>query len=72
MLTTASLASPAHPGSREITCDTLAAAMCDAEEPCSVNTAWDPESSFTASPRGTTRPFYFWNFMSDSEIFEMA
>ena len=30
--------------------------LCDAEEPCSVNTAYDPEASFTTSPRNTTRP----------------
>ena len=33
MLKTASLASPAQSGSREITCRTLAAVTCDAEEP---------------------------------------
>ena len=32
------------------------AVMCNAAEPCSVNTAQDPESSFTASPPNTTRP----------------
>ena len=36
---------------------TFAAAICDADDPCSVNTAYDPESSFTTSPRSTTRPF---------------
>ena len=65
---TASQASPAQSGSREITSSTLAAVMCDAEEPCSVNTAWNPESSFTASPRNTTRPMYFWGFLS-SQVF---
>ena len=65
---TASLASLAQSGSRVITSDTLAAAMCDAEEPCSVNAAQDPASSFTASPRNTTRPLYFWNFLSNSEF----
>ena len=39
----------------------LAAAMCDAEDPCSVNTAYEPESSLTTSPRSTTRPLFFWN-----------
>ena len=51
---TASLACPARPGSLEITPRTLAAVMCDAEDPCSVNTAYEPESSFTTSPRSTT------------------
>ena len=44
-----SAACPAHPGS-------LAAVICDADDPCSVNTAYDPESSFTMSPRSTTLP----------------
>ena len=35
------------------------AAVCDADDPCSVNTAYDPESSFTMSPRSTTLPLYF-------------
>ena len=35
----------------------LAAVIWDAEDPCSVNTAYDPESSFTMSPRSTTLPF---------------
>ena len=38
----------------------LAAVICDADEPCSVNTAQAPVSSFTISLRSTTRPFYFW------------
>ena len=37
---------------------TFAAVICDAD-PCSVNTAKDPELSFTISPRSTTRPLYF-------------
>ena len=64
----ASLACPVHPGSLEITSRTLAAVMCDAEDPCSVNTACEPESSFTTSPRNTTRPFYLWVFLSISEF----
>ena len=47
-----SAACPAHPGS-------LAAVICVADDPCSVNTAYDPESSFTMSPRSTTLPLYF-------------
>ena len=38
---------------------TFAAVICDADDPCSVNTAYDPVSSFTISPRNTTRPLYF-------------
>ena len=37
---------------------TFAAVICDADDPCSVNTAQDPESSFTMSPRSTNRPLY--------------
>ena len=62
------LASPAHPGSLEITSKTLEAVMCDAEDLCSVNTAHEPVSSFTTSPRNTTRPLSFWNFLSNSEL----
>ena len=36
---------------------TFAAVICDADDPCSVRAAFEPESSFTASPRSTTRPF---------------
>ena len=32
--------------------------------------AWDPESSFTISPRSTTRPLYFWCFASNSAFFK--
>ena len=54
---TASLASLMHRGSRDITSHTLAAAVCDAEELCSVSTAKEPGSFFTASP------LYFWIFL---------
>ena len=39
-----------------ITAITFASVNCEAEDPCSVNTAYAPESSFTLSPRSTTRP----------------
>ena len=38
---------------------TFAADICDADDPCSVSAAYEPESSFTISPRSTTRPFVF-------------
>ena len=50
----------AHPGSLDIMSMTFAAGICDADDPCSVNTAYDPESSFTMSPPSTTLPLYFW------------
>ena len=46
----------ADPGSLEITSRTLATVMCDAEDPCSVNTAYEPdvrtsfEQTFNTSP----------------------
>ena len=43
----------------EITSRTSAAVMCDAEDPCSANTAYEQESSFATSPRSTKRPLYF-------------
>ena len=61
---TASLASPAQSGSREVASRNLAGVLFDAEEPCPVITAWEPESSFTASPRNKTRPSYFRNLLA--------
>ena len=48
---TASAACPAHPGSLAMTSITFAAVIGGADEPCSVNTAYDPEASLTMSPR---------------------
>ena len=39
---TASTACPAHPGTLEMISMTFAAVICDADDPCSVNTAQDP------------------------------
>ena len=44
----------AHPSSLEIMSMTFAAVVCDADDSCSVNPAYDPESSSTMSPRNTT------------------
>ena len=63
---TASAACPAQPGSLTKTYITFAAVMCDADEPCSVNTAQEPESLFTMSPRSTTWPLHFCYFGSNS------
>ena len=57
----ASAACPAHPGSLDVTSITFAAVICDADEDCSVFSAYDPESSFTMALRSTTRPSFFWN-----------
>ena len=67
---TASAACPAQPGNLEIISMTCAAVICDADDPCSVNTAYDPESSFTISPQSTTRPLYFWGFASNLAFFK--
>ena len=64
----ASAACPAHPGSRDKIHMTFAAVICDADDPCSVNTAYDPASSFTMSPRSTNRSLYFWNCGSKSDF----
>ena len=56
---TAYAACPSHPGSLEIMSMTFAAVICDADDPCSVNTAFAPESSYTMSTRNTTLPLYF-------------
>ena len=55
-----------RPGNLEMIYITFAAVICDAEGPCSVDTAQEPESSFTISPQSTTRPLYFWCFLSQS------
>ena len=51
-------ACPAHPGSLAMTPMTFAAVICGADDPCSVNTVYDPESSFTMSPWSTALPLY--------------
>ena len=58
---TASAACPSPSGSFALTSITSAAVIWDADEPRKV-----PESSFTVSPRSTTRPLYFWNIGSSS------
>ena len=58
----------AHPNSLEIMSMTFAAVICDADDPCSVNTSYDPGSSFTMSPRSATLPLYFWYCGSNSEF----
>ena len=67
---TASAACPAQSGSLEMISMPFAAVICDADEPCSMSTAQDPESSFTISPRTTTLPLYFWCFVSNSAFFK--
>ena len=70
---TASAACPAHPGRLAMTSITFAAVIWDAEEPCSVNTAREPESSFTMSPLSAGWPLYFWNFGSyNTAFFEVS
>ena len=64
----ASAACPAHPGSLAMTSITFAAGICDADEPCSMNSACEPESFLTMSPRSTTWPLYFWCFGSNSAL----
>ena len=57
---TASAACPAQPDSLEMMSMTFAAVIWDADDPCSVNIAYAPESSSTMSPRSTTLPLAFW------------
>ena len=51
---------------------TLAAVICDADEPCFVNIAKDSESSFTMSPRSLNWPLYFRNLQFKLRIPEMT
>ena len=53
----ASTACPGHPGSLDMMSITFAAVICDADDRCSANSAYEPESSFTMSPRSTTPNF---------------
>ena len=56
---TRSPACQAHPGNLAMTSICFAAVICEADDPCSVNTAYAPESSFAMSPRSTTLLFLF-------------
>ena len=57
-LKTVSRASPATPRNFEIVSNNLTAAICEAEAPCSANSALYPSSSLTLSLQSTTRPLY--------------
>ena len=63
---TASSACPAYPSNLAKKSIILAAVICEADDPCSVKTAHAPESSFSMSPRSTSRPMSFWCFGSNS------
>ena len=67
---TVSAACPSQPGNLEMISLTFAAVICGADDPCSVITAKDPESSFTMSPQSTTRPLYFWCCVSNTAFFK--
>ena len=58
---TASAAGPAQRGNLAVTSITSAAVIGEADDPCSVNTAYDL-SHLLLSPRSTTRPLYSWWF----------
>ena len=45
-----SAACPAHPGSLAMTSITVVAVICNADEPCCVNTVLEPESFFYNVP----------------------
>ena len=62
---TASAACPADPGSLDMLSMTFAAVICDADDPCLVNTAYAPESC-------TTRPFVFLKLWLQLRIHEMT
>ena len=49
---TASAVCRARPGSLPMTSITFAAVTCEADDPCSINNAYDPESSLTMSAYG--------------------
>ena len=51
---------------------TFVAVICEADDPCSVNTAYEPEPSFTMSPRSATRPLFFLKLCFQLRIIEMT
>ena len=53
----ASAACFAYPDNLDTMSMTFVAVLCDADDPCSVNSAYDPKSSFPISPRNESRPF---------------
>ena len=61
---TASAACPAHPGSLDMCVLTFAAVICDADEPCSVNTAEEPESFFYNVTSEYNSTFVFFEIVS--------
>ena len=61
---------PSQPGNLEMISMILATVIWDVDDPCSVNAAQDPESSFTISPRRATWPLFFWCFASNSAFFK--
>ena len=62
----ASAACPSQSGHLAIKSITFAAVIWAADEPCSVKTAYAPESSFTMPPRSKTLLWYFCNLGSNS------
>ena len=69
---TASAACPAQPGNLAITSITFSAVICEADDPCSVNTAYATESSFTMPLRSTTLPLYFCDFRFRLSVLEVT
>ena len=69
---TASAACPAHPGSPAMTSITFAAVICHADEPCSVNTAEEPESFFYNVTSEYNSAFVFLQFWFQLRILEMT
>ena len=61
-----------HPGRLDIMSMTFAAVIWDADDPCSVNTAYEPELSFAMYPRSTTLPLFFLKLWLQLRILEMT
>ena len=57
---------PAAQDALEMISMTFAAVICDSDDPCSVNTEYDPESSFKMSPRSTTELFCPYSLLHQS------
>ena len=68
----ASAPCPVLPGILAVTSITFAAVICDADEPCSVHSAQEPESSFHSVTSEYYSAFVFLKFWFQLRIVEMT
>ena len=66
---TASAACPSQPGSLDTTSKTFAAVICDAEDPCSVNTAQDIQNHLSQCRLGVQLDLCIFGVLSPNSAF---